>query len=303
MNKKQRFFTKVLGGVPPSSATNEGFDTSNLQSPQLRPSASQNTKYSAGAPISCLDRSSSGQRCVIAGAKVFKILRIDGPTITEEIDLRAAITSYATTHDHSAATTDQLNIRAVKWSHSSLDGIIVTASGNGRITIYDLNRGGEGFEVARIQDHVRQVHKLAISPHKDNWLLSASQDGTVRFFDIRTPQGHPNGSTFGARLTFKCNADAVRDVKWSPSDGVEFACCTDQGIVQKWDLRKPTAPVLKIQAHTSSCRSISWHSDGDHLVSGGADQGCKVWDMSKKADRNQKPSYVFTTPSPISTLR
>jgi WD40 repeat protein len=301
MNKKPRFLTKVLGGAPPpSSATNESFDTSNLQSPQLRPSASQNTNYSAGASISCLDRSSNGQRCVIAGAKVFKILRIDGSTITEDIDLRAAITSYATTHDHSAATADQLNIRAVKWSHSSLESTIVTASGNGRITIYDLNRGGEGFEVARIQDHVRQVHKLAISPHKDSWLLSASQDGTVRFFDIRTLQSDRNGSTFGARRTFKCNADAVRDVKWSPSDGVEFACCTDQGVVQKWDLRKPTAPVLKIQAHTSSCRSISWHPDGDHLVSGGADQMCKVWDMSKKADRNQKALYSFTAPAPIS---
>src|SRR5271166_6082407 len=48
MNKKPRFLTKVLGGAPPpSSATNQSFDTSNLQSPQLRPSASQNTKYSA----------------------------------------------------------------------------------------------------------------------------------------------------------------------------------------------------------------------------------------------------------------
>ncbi|KUJ24518.1 uncharacterized protein LY89DRAFT_679642 [Mollisia scopiformis] len=303
MNKKPRFLTKVLGGgPPPSAATNESFDTSNLESPQLRPSASQNTVYSAGAPIACLDRSSNGQRAVIAGSKVFKILRIDGSTITEDVDLRAAITSYATTHDHSAATSDQLNIRTVKWSHSSLDSTIVTASGNGRITIYDLNRGGEGFEVVRIQDHVRQVHKLAICPHKDNWLLSASQDGTVRFFDIRTPQPDRNGTTFGARRTFKCNADAVRDVKWSPSDGVEFACCTDQGVVQKWDIRKPTAPVLKIQAHTNSCRSISWHPDGDHLVSGGADQMCKVWDMSKKADRNQKPSYSFTTPAPISRV-
>lgn len=301
MNKKPRFFTKVLGGGPPqSAATNESFDTSNLESPQLRPSASQNTIYSAGAPIACLDRSASGQRAVIAGGKAFKILRIEGSTITEEIDLRAAITSYATTHDPSAATTDQLSIRAVKWSHSSLDSTIVTASGNGRITIYDLNRGGEGFEVARIQDHVRQVHKLDISPHKDNWLLSASQDGTVRFFDIRTPQSDRNGSTFGARRTFKCNADAVRDVKWSPSDGVEFACCTDAGLVQKWDLRKPTAPVLKITAHPSSCQSISWHPDGEHLVSGGADGICHVWDMSKKADRNQKPRYTFTTPAPIS---
>lgn len=168
--------------------------------------------------------------------------------------------------------------------------------------MYDINRGGEGYEVARIQEHARQVHKLAISPFKCNWLLSASQDGTVRSFDLRTPLAGRHGPTFRTWQTFKCNADAVRDVKWSPTDGMEFACCTDSGSVQKWDIRKGTAPVLKLPAHQTSCSSISWHPDGEHLVSGGADQYCHVWDLSKKADRNQKPRYTFATPAPVSSV-
>lgn len=296
---KGKIMRKLLG--QPAPTRNENIEHTISDLPQLRPSASQGTSYSSGAPIACLDRSPDGKRAVIAGAKVFKVINVEGSTIKEETDLRAGITSYATTHDLSAATPEQLNIRAVKWSHGFLDSSIITAGGNGRMTIYDLNRGGEGYEVVRIQEHVRQVHKLAISPFKCNWLLSASQDGTVRSFDLRVPQSS-RGPVFRTWQTFKCNADAVRDVKWSPTDGMEFACCTDSGSVQKWDIRKPGAPVLKLPAHQTSCSSISWHPDGEHLVSGGADQYCHVWDLSKKADRNQKPRYTFATPAPVSTV-
>src|SRR2546421_622445 len=119
MHKSKVVMRKLLG--QPQTATNESIDTSNIDSPQLRPSASQNTAYSAGAPIACLDRSPDGQRAVIAGSKVFKIVRVDGSTVTEDVDLRSIISSYATTHDLSAATADQLNIRAVTWAYDLLD--------------------------------------------------------------------------------------------------------------------------------------------------------------------------------------
>lgn len=288
---------KLLG--QPTTIPNETIDAG---SPQLRPSASQSTVFTNRAPIACLDRSPDGNRAVIAGQKVFKTLRVDGPTITEDVDLRSIISSYATTHDIGSATADQLNIKAVKWSHTLLDTTIITACGNGRIVLYDLTRAGEGLEVARIQEHARQVHKLDINPFKCNWLLSASQDGTVKSFDLKAPFDGRNGPTFRTWHTFKCNADAVRDVKWSPTDGFEFACSTDAGVVQKWDVRRPNAPILKIKAHQSACFSIAWHPDGDHLVSGGIDQNCHVWDVSKSAERGQKPRYSFTTPAPVSSV-
>jgi len=290
---------KLLGQH--AATTSETIDT-NPNSPQLRPSSSQNTVFKTRASIACLDRSPDRQRAVIAGQKVFKILKVDGSTITEDVDLRAVISSYASSHDPSAATADQLNIRAVKWSYDTLNTTIITACGNGRIAMYDLNRVEEGLEYARIQEHARQVHKLAINPFKCNWLLSASQDGTVKSFDIRAPFMGRNGPTFRTWNTFKCNADAVRDVKWSPTDGMEFACSTDAGVIQKWDMRKPSAPILKITAHQSACFSISWHPDGNHLVSGGMDQHCHVWNVSKTAERGQKPRYSFTTPAPVSIV-
>lgn len=283
---------RKLLGQP--ATTIEVSDTNNVDSPQLRPTDSQGTVYLAGAPLTCLGRAPDGSRAVVAGPKVFKIVKTEGSTITEDIDLRTSISSYAGVHDGAAATAEQLNIRAVRWSHSQFSSTIVTAGGNGRINVYDLNRaGGEGFELARIQEHNRQVHKLAINSFKGNWLLSASQDGTVKCFDLR--------DTRRSVATYKCNAEAVRDVKWSPTDGMEFACSTDAGILQKWDFRKQNAPMMKITAHKSAVFSISWHPDGDHIVSGGKDQQCHVWDMSKSEGR-QRAQYTFTTPAPISNV-
>ncbi|KAF7902561.1 hypothetical protein EAF00_002464 [Botryotinia globosa] len=287
---KGKMMRKLLGQT---ATTVEVSDTNN-DSPQLRPTASQGTVYSAGASLSCLGRAPDGSRAVIAGPKVFKIVKTEGSKITEDVDLRTSISAYPTGHDGTAATSDQLNIRAVRWSHTQFSSTIVTAGGNGRITVYDLNRaGGEGFELARIQEHPRQVHKLAINSFKGNWFLSASQDGSVKCFDLR--------DTRRSVATYKCNADAVRDVKWSPTDGMEFACSTDAGIIQKWDFRKSSAPIMKITAHNSAVFSISWHPDGDHIISGGKDQQCHVWDMSK-SERGQRPRYSFTTPAPISNV-
>ena len=292
---------KFLGQTSTAASETETIET-NVAPSQLRPSASQNTVHSARAPITCFDRSPDGNRAVIAGSKIFKVLQIDGPTITEDVDLRSIIASHPSSKDISGAATDQFNIRSVKWLHGNLDSMIVTSGGNGKIVLYDLNRAGEGLEVARIQGHARQVHELAINPFRCDWLLSASQDGTVKSFDLRIPAPNRSDLTFRARHTFKCNADAVRDVKWSPTDGMEFACSTDAGVVLKWDIRKPSAPVLKITAHQSACFSIAWHPDGEHLVSGGIDQRCYVWDVSKKAERGQKARYSFSTPAPISSV-
>ncbi|KAI9047795.1 hypothetical protein LZ554_008504 [Drepanopeziza brunnea f. sp. 'monogermtubi'] len=300
-----RGFVKKLLRQPPSTSANEHADSIAPESARLRPSASQHTVFSTGAPITCLARSPDGSRVVVAGAKIFKVLKVQGAKVTEELDLRAIIVAYAASHDPSAATPEQLNIRDVQWSYGDLDTYIITACGNGRITVYDLNRAHEGLEVARIQEHTRQVHKLDISPFRSHWLLSASQDGTVRSFDLKQVYQGRSGPMVKPWKVFKCNADAVRDVKWSPTDGTEFACCTDAGVIQKWDFRdyqRATAPVLKLTAHTSACSSISWHPDGETLISGGVDQLCHVWDLSKKAERNQKPKFTFATPAPISRV-
>jgi hypothetical protein len=103
------------------------------------------------------------------------------------------------------------------------------------------------------------------------------------------------------RRKYKGQSDTVRDVKWSPTVGTEFAFATDNGTVQKWEYRNTKGPVLRINAHDSNCRAIDWHPDGKHLMSAGIDRLVKVWDLS--SDRRQRPQWTLRTPFPVHRAR
>lgn len=195
---------------------------------------------------------------------------------------------------------DQLAIKDVKWSHGEFDSIIATAAANGRIIIYDLHR--PGLELARFNGHSRQVHRLAFNPHRPAWLLSGSQDGTIRMWDLRMASGERGVVNCSSTNRYSGNSDAVRDIRWSPSDGVMFATATDSGAIQCWDYRNAKAPQLRIAAHEKPCYAVDWHPDGKHLVSGGTDKQVKVWDFSS-AERRQKPTFQFRAPQAVVNVR
>ncbi|KAK0631396.1 hypothetical protein B0T14DRAFT_501614 [Immersiella caudata] len=290
-----RIMRRLLGRPTVDSSHESVGVTSSPLSGAYRPAASQNAVFAAGVPIACLDRSPNGLSAVLAGRHILKTVNFEGLVIREGLDLRALL----------ASNSDQLSIRDVKWHGSST---IFTACAGGKIFHYDLMRaganssGGKGIDHIMIRGDSRQVNTLDINPHRGSWLLSGSQDGIVRCFDIRSPTQTRTGLTFPAAQAFKCNADGVRHVQWSPKDGFFFACGTEQGVVLKWDIRKAAAPVLRINAHDKTCSSIAWHPDGDHLVSAGWDSKCHVWDMSKTAEKRQKPKWTISTPAPVATL-
>lgn len=125
----------------------------------------------------------------------------------------------------------------------------------------------------------------------------------VRCFDtanaIHTRQGF---ITFRQRFAALRCIDSIRQVKWSPQMGHEMAACTDSGVVLKWDVRQPSKPLLRINAHEKACTGIAWHPDGQHLISSGSDCKLHVWEMGKEADRRQKPKWTITTPAPVAAV-
>ena len=247
---------------------------------------------------------------MLAGGKILKTVRVDHANCTEDFNLRDATINNAwkaapdahAGSQHSSFETDNVrretfDIEDVAWSGPPFARHIATAASNGKIMLYDLDR--PGVEVGRLHEHYRQVHKVDFNPIEGGFLLSGSQDGTVRLWDLR--EFRRNVTTFYSKDTFPGRSDGVRHTKWSRSCTWDFALGTDNGTVQRWDTRQNKSPVLKIAAHSGTCNSIDWHPDGKHLVSAGRDKNVKVWNLW--ADRKQKPAFQLRAPQEIQNVR
>ncbi|ORY08641.1 hypothetical protein BCR34DRAFT_390573 [Clohesyomyces aquaticus] len=303
-----RFVTQPLtsaayGSRPPSAHTNrpDGGRPNPLvpRLPGIRAGSSQDASHKTGLDIAALDINRDRTHAILAGKEILKTVRVQDAKIVEDTNLRAAVINYA---EHNTASharqRDPLGIHDVKWSHGQFNTHIATAAANGKVILYDLNRAG--VELARLHEHARQVHKIAFNPHQGHLLLSASQDATVRLWDLR--EMRKDVMTCPSRDQYAGMSGGIRDVQWCPTDAVEFAFGTDNGIIQRWDFRMNKGPKQKITAHDQPCFAIDWHPDGKHLLSASQDRTVKVWDFSVN-DRRQKPAHVLTTPYPVRKAR
>ena len=254
--------------------------------------------HSVRTSIESLDISPQRTHAVLAGRDVLKTIHVDGVSCVEDFDIRASIITRASAKNASvdaiaAQYREQLSAVDVKWSNGRFEHTIATAASSGRIVTYDLQRAG--VETGKCHEHERQVHRLAFNPHEGSRLLSGSQDGTTRLWDLRQ-------WTQRSVSVFDGKNESVRDVRWSIADGFEFAVGTSNGVIQRWDIRKPKTPVIKINAHDSTCFAIDWHPAGKYLASAGADKNVKIWDFSS-SDRRMKPTTVLRAPQPVRKVR
>ncbi|KAF2090007.1 hypothetical protein K490DRAFT_35391 [Saccharata proteae CBS 121410] len=269
--------------------------------PGLSSLSSQDASHKTGLDISAVHINQARTHAILAGREILKTISIDGTQCAEEINLRTAVINYAA-HNTTGSTApirhrDTLEIHDVKWSHGSYSSHIATAAANGKLVLYDLNR--TGVELVHLHEHNRQVHKLAFNPFQGHSLLSASRDAFVRLWDLRDMRKE---GLCASRDKYAGQSEGIRDVQWSPTDGVEFAFGTENGVIQRWDIRMNRAPKLKINAHDKTCFSIDWHPDGKYLASAGADKSVRIWDFSSEA-RRQKPAWLIRTPYPVSNAR
>ncbi|KAL7293772.1 hypothetical protein TKK_0012834 [Trichogramma kaykai] len=218
-------------------------------------------------PANALALNKDNSQVVIAGRNVFKIFTLLDDKFEEFCNLRVG---------------KNLNLNFscndVAWNLIE-DHLLATAATNGAVVVWNLNRPSRSKQEHVFIDHKRTVNKVSFHTSEPMLLISGSQDGTMKCFDLRTKE---------ATKTFYSNTESVRDVQFSPHQAHTFAAVSENGQVQLWDMRKADKYFQHFTAHSGPIFACDWHPETTWLATASRDKTIKVWDLTAK------PSCDFT---------
>ncbi|KAH0951196.1 hypothetical protein HN011_008154 [Eciton burchellii] len=212
-------------------------------------------------PANALALNKDNSQVVIAGRNVFKIFTLLEDKFEEACNLRVG---------------KNLNLNFscndVAWNLND-DHILATAATNGAVVVWNLNKPSRSKQEHVFMDHKRTVNKVSFHMTESMWLISGSQDGTMKCFDLRTKE---------ATKTFYSNTESVRDVQFCPQQPYTFAAVSENGHVQQWDMRKPDRYFQHFTAHSGPIFACDWHPEAMWLATASRDKTIKVWDLAGK---------------------
>jgi ribosome assembly protein RRB1 len=177
---------------------------------------------------------------------------------------------------------------ALDWSPLQPLGKLLTGDNDGLIYVTTRTEGGGWVTDTRpFTGHQSSVEELKWSPNEKNVFASASSDGSVKVWDVRSKSRKP------AVDVHISNTD-VNVMSWSNQTFHLLATGADDGQWAVWDLRhwKPNdagriraSPVASFDFHKEPITSIEWHPSDDSVVAvGSADNTVTLWDLAVELD-------------------
>ncbi|KAI1121021.1 WD domain-containing protein [Nemania abortiva] len=174
---------------------------------------------------------------------------------------------------------------ALDWSPLVPGGKLLTGDNDG--LIYATTRtdgGGWVTDTRAFQGHTSSVEDIQWSPQEASVFASASSDGTVRVWDVRSKSRKP-------AITVKVSSTDVNVISWSRLTTHLLATGADDGVWGVWDLRqwkggadKPS-PIASFAYHKDQITSVEWHPTDDSMVAVAAgDHKVTLWDLSVELD-------------------
>ncbi|KAI9749848.1 MAG: ribosome biosynthesis protein rrb1 [Lichina confinis] len=183
---------------------------------------------------------------------------------------------------------------AVDWSLLIPQGKLVTGDNDGKIFVTTHTDDGSWSTDARpFLGHESSVEDLRWSPTERTVFASASSDGTVKIWDIRSKSHRP-------ALSVPVSRTDVNVMSWSHKTAHLLATGAEDGTWGVWDLRQwkpatsgsdPTgtdpsrSSVASFHFHKEQITSIEWHPQEDSIVAVAAgDNTLTLWDLAVELD-------------------
>ncbi|KAK8398935.1 hypothetical protein O3P69_004206 [Scylla paramamosain] len=218
-------------------------------------------KVTQDVPANALALDPYDTQVVIAGRHVFKIFALEEDGLVERANLRAG---------------KHLNLNFscndVVWNPLE-DAVLATASTNGAVVTWNLNKASRSKLDCVFNDHSRTVQKVSFHPSEAHLLISGSLDGFMKLFDLRRRE---------ATQTYTSNAESVRDLQFNPHHSIHFCAVSESGNVQLWDMRRPDRVEKQFTAHGGPIFALDWHPEvKTWIATAGRDKTIKVWDLNE----------------------
>jgi ribosome assembly protein RRB1 len=197
---------------------------------------------------------------------------------------------------------------AIDWSPLVSTGKLLTGDNNGDIYV-TTRTGGEGWatDSRPFTGHEGSVEELQWSPSERNVFASASSDGTIKVWDVRSKSRK-------AALSVQVSNTDVNVMSWSHQTTHLLASGADDGVWAVWDLRqwkpntsssapsKPT-PVASFNFHKEQITSVEWHPTDDSIVAVAAgDDTLTLWDLAVELDDEESKDTGGVTEVPPQLL-
>uniref|UniRef100_A0A336LK17 GATOR2 complex protein WDR24 n=1 Tax=Culicoides sonorensis TaxID=179676 RepID=A0A336LK17_CULSO len=206
-------------------------------------------------------------RIAVAGRSLLKIFSVESDGFTEVCNMRGG-----KNQNLSYSSND------VAWSHID-DNLLATAATNGVVSVWDLSKFGRHKQTQVYNEHERTAHSVTFHPTDPSILISGSQDGTIKCFDLRSER---------AAATYISNSESIRDVKFHTHNPNMFAAVSENGSVSLWDLKRPDKTIQQFTAHSGPIYTCDFHQTQPWLATGSRDKTIKVWHIGAK------PSLEYT---------
>lgn len=156
-------------------------------------------------------------------------------------------------------------------AYSNDGAFIATGGDDGKIKLWTTKNH---LSFVTFSDHTSKVTDLKFIPKKNNTLLSASLDGTVRAYDLVK---YRNFRVLQPSKPTQFNCLSVD----SSSGDLVVAGSLDPFNIYVWSLRTGTL-VDVLNGHTGPISSLCFSPTGALLVSGSWDTTVRVWDIFEK---------------------
>jgi serine/threonine-protein kinase len=154
----------------------------------------------------------------------------------------------------------RINVNSVAWFPDS-SRIALAVGSNIEV------RTAEGSSDFTLAGHTATVRRMAWSPANPNWLLSVSDDETMRLWDV-------NGRS--AIQQFRGHTEPIDLVQWSPDGSLILS--SDLATVRLWQADSGEEQ-SQLPGHFQTS-AINWVNDSQLLTLGGSDNLVRMWDVT-----------------------